>query len=88
MVEGDPGWESIFGGSPGNAPLPSPIGATGAGDGGHWMTGPIYVCGAEPGDVLQVRAQMQMCSLLTDRLARFGVSLAATAAAAGLLQGA
>lgn len=24
------------------------------GDGSHIMTGPIYVCGAEPGDVLQV----------------------------------
>ena len=23
--------------------------------GGHYMTGPIYVCGAEPGDVLEVR---------------------------------
>lgn len=22
--------------------------------GGHYMTGPIYVCGAEPGDVLEV----------------------------------
>ena len=22
--------------------------------GGHFMTGPIYVCGAEPGDILQV----------------------------------
>ncbi len=30
-------------------------GATGKGDGSHIMTGPIYVCGAEPGDVLQVR---------------------------------
>lgn len=29
-------------------------GANGAGDGVHVMTGPIYVCGAEPGDVLQV----------------------------------
>jgi hypothetical protein len=25
-----------------------------AGDGVHIMTGPIYVCGAEPGDILQV----------------------------------
>lgn len=23
--------------------------------GGHYMTGPIYVCGAEPGDVIEVR---------------------------------
>ncbi len=22
--------------------------------GGHYMTGPIYVCGAEPGDVIEV----------------------------------
>lgn len=27
-----------------------------AGDGVHILTGPIYVCGAEPGDVLQVGA--------------------------------
>ena len=27
----------------------------GKGDGVHVLTGPIYVCGAEPGDVLQVR---------------------------------
>lgn len=24
------------------------------GAGGHYLTGPIYVCGAEPGDVLEV----------------------------------
>jgi len=29
-------------------------GASGNGDGVHVLTGPIYVCGAEPGDVLQV----------------------------------
>lgn len=29
-------------------------GRTGHGDGVHVLTGPIYVCGAEPGDVLQV----------------------------------
>jgi acetamidase/formamidase len=29
-------------------------GAQGGGQGVHVMTGPIYVCGAEPGDVLQV----------------------------------
>ena len=27
---------------------------TGKGDGVHVLTGPIYMCGAEPGDVLQV----------------------------------
>jgi acetamidase/formamidase len=30
-------------------------GANGVGDGVHIMTGPIYVCGAEPGDVLEVQ---------------------------------
>ena len=30
-------------------------GCAGKGDGVHILTGPIYVCGAEPGDVLQVR---------------------------------
>jgi acetamidase/formamidase len=29
-------------------------GKSGSGDGVHVMTGPIYVCGAEPGDVLQI----------------------------------
>jgi acetamidase/formamidase len=29
--------------------------AAAAGDGVHIMTGPIYVCDAAPGDVLQVR---------------------------------
>lgn len=29
-------------------------GKSGSGDGVHIMTGPIYVCGAEPGDVLQI----------------------------------
>lgn len=29
-------------------------GKTGTGDGVHVLTGPIYVCGAEPGDVLQI----------------------------------
>lgn len=29
-------------------------GKSGSGDGVHVLTGPIYVCGAEPGDVLQI----------------------------------
>ena len=33
-------------------------GASGAQDGGHWQSGPIWICGAEPGDVLQVRLFM------------------------------
>lgn len=30
-------------------------GATGKGDGKHVLTGPIFLCGAEPGDVIEVR---------------------------------
>lgn len=33
------------------------LSAAGAGDGVHILTGPIYVCGAEPGDVLQVSGE-------------------------------
>lgn len=29
-------------------------GKSGTGDGVHVLTGPVYVCGAEPGDVLQI----------------------------------
>lgn len=29
-------------------------GKSGSGDGVHVMTGPVYVCGSEPGDVLQI----------------------------------
>jgi hypothetical protein len=34
--------------------MPGAVCVCGAGDGVHIMTGPIYVCGAEPGDILQV----------------------------------
>ncbi|KAK9837996.1 hypothetical protein WJX74_009260 [Apatococcus lobatus] len=53
MIQGDPGIEDIYyWGSEG--PRVSTRGRTGKGDGVHILTGPIYVCGAEPGDVLQV----------------------------------
>ena len=29
-------------------------GANGRGDGKHVLTGPIFLCGAEPGDVIEV----------------------------------
>lgn len=29
--------------------------------GGHYMTGPIYVCGAEAGDVLEVLNHLLLC---------------------------
>ena len=33
-------------------------GATGKGDGKHVLTGPIFLCGAEPGDVIEVRCTL------------------------------
>ena len=53
MVKGDPGMSSIVDPTDDGPAVPT-IGATGAHDGAHWMSGPVYVCGAEPGDVLQV----------------------------------
>lgn len=38
-----------------DTPPPPPPCPWGAGDGVHVLTGPIYVCGAEKGDFLQVR---------------------------------
>lgn len=53
MIKGDPGVESIY---KWDATMNVPNrGASGSSDGVHVLTGPIYVCGAEPGDVLQVR---------------------------------
>ncbi|KAK9815353.1 hypothetical protein WJX72_002191 [[Myrmecia] bisecta] len=54
MIIGDPGMEALYiWGANGNISVDF-RGRTGHGDGVHIMTGPIYVCGAEPGDVLQV----------------------------------
>ncbi|WP_108662838.1 acetamidase/formamidase family protein [Acuticoccus kandeliae] len=65
MVTGDPGAESVFKWEPGEkgvdrrgaGPVDASIHGRGAGEGFgvHILTGPIYVCGAEPGDVLEVR---------------------------------
>eukprot|EP01025_Chloroclados_australasicus_P013595 TRINITY_DN163_c0_g1_i2.p1 TRINITY_DN163_c0_g1~~TRINITY_DN163_c0_g1_i2.p1 ORF type:complete len:479 (+),score=89.45 TRINITY_DN163_c0_g1_i2:146-1582(+) len=53
MVMGDPGMEDIYAWDEDGLNIPT-RGANGAADGVHVLTGPIYVCGAEPGDVLQV----------------------------------
>ena len=61
MVLGDPGAESVFAWSAeakgvdrrGAGPMDAEVGA-GAGYGVHILTGPIYVNGAEPGDILEV----------------------------------
>jgi acetamidase/formamidase len=64
MVMGDPGAESVFrwdeGGKGvdrrGAGPMDASVFGRGAGEGFgvHILTGPIFVCGAEPGDVLEV----------------------------------
>lgn len=62
MVKDDPGAESVFAWSAeakgvdrrGAGPMDAEVGA-GAGYGVHILTGPIYVNGAEPGDVIEVQ---------------------------------
>jgi acetamidase/formamidase len=62
MVKGDPGVESIYYWTKtkknvnrrGAGPMDAPNGA-GAGWGVHVVTGPVFVRGAEPGDILEVR---------------------------------
>lgn len=53
MIRGDPGVEDIYAWGPDGQNVAT-RGRTGQGDGVHILTGPIYVCGAEQGDVLQV----------------------------------
>ncbi|MCP1840868.1 acetamidase/formamidase/AraC-like DNA-binding protein [Bradyrhizobium sp. USDA 4524] len=65
MIKGDPGAESVFRWTAegksverrGAGPMDGSIFGRGAGEGFgvHICTGPIYVCGAEPGDVLEVQ---------------------------------
>jgi len=65
MVQGDTGAESVFRWLAGDkavdrrgaGPMDASIHGRGAGEGFgvHILTGPVYVCGAEPGDVLEVR---------------------------------
>lgn len=87
MIQGDPGVEGIFQWDAKNkaidrrgaGPMDHPVGA-GGGMGVHVCTGPIYVNGAEPGDVLEVRIidTMQRPSANPDyRGKSFGVNVAA-----------
>ena len=65
MIKGDPGAESVFLWTKdqknvnrrGAGPMDASIHGRGAGEGFgvHICTGPVYVRGAEPGDVLEVR---------------------------------
>jgi acetamidase/formamidase len=62
MIKGDPGAESVYCWTKeqknvdrrGAGPMDAPVGA-GGGEGVHVCTGPIYVRGAQPGDILEVR---------------------------------
>jgi acetamidase/formamidase len=49
MIKGDPGIESIYKWTTNEKSIEN------RGPGVHIMTGPIYVCGAEPGDILEVK---------------------------------
>ncbi|BDA46692.1 probable formamidase C869.04 [Coccomyxa sp. Obi] len=53
MVRGDPAMEDVYNWTQTQINVPL-RGRTGHGDGVHVLTGPIYVCGADAGDVLQV----------------------------------
>jgi acetamidase/formamidase len=53
MIKGDAGMEDIYTWTPDTVGEEF-RGATGSGDGVHILTGPIYVNGAEPGDILKV----------------------------------
>ena len=65
MVQGDPGIESVFAWSEdakgvdrrGAGPMDASVLGRGAGEGFgvHILTGPIYVNGAEPGDIIEVK---------------------------------
>jgi acetamidase/formamidase len=52
MILGDPGMEEIYAWS-GTQQVENFRGATGEGDGVHILTGPIFVNGAEPGDLIK-----------------------------------
>ena len=54
MIEGDAGMEDVFYWSNMEGANEHYRGASGGGDGVHILTGPIYVEGAEPGDMLKV----------------------------------
>lgn len=49
MIKGDPGIESIY------RWTATEQGVSNRGPGVHVLTGPVYICGADPGDLLEVR---------------------------------
>ncbi|KAL6756081.1 hypothetical protein V8C86DRAFT_3157200 [Haematococcus lacustris] len=53
MIKGDPALEDIFRFDYKTQTI-SMRGRSGVSDGAHVMTGPVYICGAEPGDTLKI----------------------------------
>ncbi|GFH14734.1 acetamidase, partial [Haematococcus lacustris] len=53
MIKGDPALEDIFRFDYQTQTI-SMRGRSGVSDGAHVMTGPVYICGAEPGDTLKI----------------------------------
>lgn len=60
MVGGDPELEELFKWDEAG-PAVSTRGALGGGEGTSWNVGPIHVCSAKPGDVLQARVRVSEC---------------------------
>ena len=60
MGAGDPELEEMYGWDK-NGPKINMRGPYGD-SGGHFMSGPVYVCGAEPGDILQASTTVQWMS--------------------------
>lgn len=87
MIKGDPGAESVYYWTKdkknvnrrGIGPMNAPNGA-GGGQGVHIMTGPVFVHGAEPGDILEVRIldmYPRPCANPDYKGSTFGTNLAA-----------
>jgi translation initiation factor IF-1 len=87
MIKGDPGAESVYYWTNdkknvnrrGAGPMDAPNGA-GGGAGVHILTGPIWVDGAEPGDILEVRIldmYPRLCANPQYKGKAFGTNIAA-----------
>jgi acetamidase/formamidase len=87
MIKGDPGAESVYHWTKdkknvnrrGAGPMDAPNGA-GGGEGVHILTGPVFVKGAQPGDILEVRIldmYARPCANPAHKGKTFGTNLAA-----------
>ncbi|KAL4425548.1 hypothetical protein ABPG75_009564 [Micractinium tetrahymenae] len=80
MIKGDPGLEDIYRWTQQGQTM-FMRGAEGGGQGVHVLTGPIHVCGSEPGDVLQAGTRVDILSLSPRKNPRTGKSYGSNAAA-------